>query len=173
MSIGVPTADAGKKFYDVDLSAFTEMQRAFILARANGLPPAAAAADAGYAHPEINARLLLLNSAVTAALHEVTGRLLLHGAIDAAAYLTQLVTDATINPRIRVDAAKTLLDRAGYLPPRQADAAAGGKSQNEMSSEELRAFVAQAEQTLAERAEPVGSVTVAPLPPSQPVDFME
>lgn len=64
--------------------------------------------------------------------------------------------------RAKVDAAKALLAIAGYVAPKAGDAPGDRKPAEEMSADELRQFIEQAQRTLAERARPVLDVTQAP-----------
>lgn len=159
--------------HGVDLSHLTALQRSYAYLVSTGVDRDKSADLAGYA-PGSNAIVSLeTNFKVQSAIAALTSARLQSAAPAALALIERFVRDEALAPKIRLDAAKDLLNRGGYLPPRQAEASGTGKSQNEMSSEELRAFVQQAEQTLAERAQTVGSSALAPLPPSQPAEFMD
>jgi hypothetical protein len=72
--------------------------------------------------------------------------------------------------RVRVDAAKTLLDRAGYQAPKQHEVGKE-KAVEEMSTAELHAFIDRTEAELASRATDV-SVPVSPTLDSQLSDLL-
>ncbi|MEQ9416649.1 MAG: hypothetical protein RJQ08_03800 [Salinisphaeraceae bacterium] len=157
----------------VDLSHLTDKQRTYAELVATGVERDRAADLAGYAPGSGALVTIETNSKVQAAVAALTAARLQSAAPAALALIERFVRDEQLAPKIRLDAAKDLLNRGGYLPPRQVDAAIGGKSQNEMSSDELRAFVDQAEKTLAERARPVGNAALAPQPGGQPTEFLD
>ena len=61
----------------------------------------------------------------------------------ALGVLERIMDDESAPYGARVDAAKTVLDRAGLIAPRVVEADAGDKPLNEMSLEELDAFIDQ------------------------------
>lgn len=174
MSIGELSESApAVRVPGIDLSHLTEKQRTYVDLVATGVERHRAAALAGYAAGSNALVSFETNSKIQSAIAALTAARLQSAAPAALALIEKFVRDDAMAPKIRLDAAKDLLNRAGYLPPRQADATANGKSQNEMTSEELRAMIQQHEQVLAERAKPVGNGAVAPLPPSQPTEFLD
>jgi hypothetical protein len=67
--------------------------------------------------------------------------------------LRRYVKDESMHPKIRLDAAKTLLDRAGHIAPKAREAGGGhDKPLHEMSIDELRALVDRYEAELGGRA---------------------
>lgn len=63
----------------------------------------------------------------------------------AVSVLHQILSDPKANGKLRLDAAKTVLDRAGHVAPKAIEQAQEGrKSLAEMSFEELGAYVAEA-----------------------------
>ena len=62
----------------------------------------------------------------------------------ALVVLNDLMDDEDASPKIRLDAAKTILDRAGFVPPKAMEAPmVGEKALHEMSRDELAARVRQ------------------------------
>ena len=62
----------------------------------------------------------------------------------AVEVLASLMDDEDASPKIRLDAAKTILDRAGFVPPKALEApTVGEKSLHEMSRDELATRVHQ------------------------------
>ena len=60
----------------------------------------------------------------------------------ATALLDRIVDDESVSLRLRFDAAKSILDRAGYVPPKAAEPGEGGdKPLEEMSVQELEALI--------------------------------
>lgn len=54
--------------------------------------------------------------AIAPGIHQRVTTTIVAGSIEAADYLRQLINDETAEPKFRLDAAKTFLDRAGHLP---------------------------------------------------------
>lgn len=72
-------------------------------------------------------------------------------ATKAVSVLERLIEDADTPPKVRLDAAKTILDRAGYLPPsseERAEAAKPKSNFSEMTRDELRAFIARSSEQI-------------------------
>jgi hypothetical protein len=79
----------------------------------------------------------------------------------ALAVIEELSSNENVSAKVRLDASKALLDRAGFVPPR---AAANGmekpeKSLHEMSLDELRARAAWLENEIAGRAKDVSAAS--------------
>lgn len=141
----------------------TEMQRSFVL-HFTGTEGAIghatkAALLAGYSEnsaAEQGSQLLqkphILEAIREANRQAITGRM----ATKSAALLERIVDDETVSDRIRLDAAKTILDRAGYIPPKATDPDDdSNKPMEEMSYDELMALVRRAEtNTGGDRADP-------------------
>jgi hypothetical protein len=89
----------------------------------------------------------------------------------ALAIIEELARNAD-SPKVRLDAAKTLMDRAGHVPPRVADIVRPYETPlNEMSVEELKALATRLEDEVVSRATVVSSVT--DLPVEELVDLMD
>lgn len=127
------------------------------------LRSAAAAADISpeYAYNLIaraDVQALLRQSMMVALADDAqASRRFLRSILDGTVFPDQArsVSDSAL--KIRADAAKVLLDRAGYVPPKADAPGAGGamRDPSEMSSDELRAFIEKAEAQLGARAQPV------------------
>ena len=68
----------------------------------------------------------------------------------AVEVLANLMDDENASPKIRLEAAKAILDRAGFVPPKAPEApAVGEKALHEMSRDELAARVHQLQSEIA------------------------
>ena len=134
--------------------SLTELQQRFVDNILDGLPPVRAAELAGIASPRTHATRYVHNIHVQRAIMEgLTKRLAMEGAPLAYNLLVKVVSDDAVSSRVRVDAAKALLDRAGFVPPKASDPVdATEKDLSKMSRDELKAFVASAENKLAREA---------------------
>jgi len=131
----------------------TEMQAAFVAHVVSGVEPAKAAPLAGYANDgSIVASGLMRNPRVLAAIHFETARRISALAPVAVGVLETIAKDETAPKGVRVDAAKTLLDRAGHLPPKIAGDGRSGRTPAEMSTDELRALADELQRTIEDRA---------------------
>jgi hypothetical protein len=85
----------------------------------------------------------------------------------ALAVIEELSSNADISPKVRLDASKALLDRAGFVPPRAAVSNVGKVDTplHEMSVDELKTLAARLENELAERATDVSIATLVPVEP--------
>jgi phage terminase small subunit len=137
----------------------TDKQTAFVTALIETGDAATAAELAGFRdRPSKEAWRLLRIPHVLAALNTAVAAALAEDAPLARNLLRQYVKDDSMNPKIRLDAAKTLLDRAGHIAPKAKDQSAGHeKPLNEMSTEELRALADRFEAELAGRAKLVSA----------------
>jgi|SRR6266508_2004188 len=79
------------------------------------------------------------------------------GTARGLAALLEIVSDPNAPKGVRVDAAKALLDRAGYVAPRAEAAPPTQKMLTEMSPAELADIIKECEDTLAARATVVHS----------------
>lgn len=94
------------------------------------------------------------NAAVAAAV----ARLSTEGAPQAVAFLLAVLRDRSESTRLRVDVAKTILDRAGVIPPRASDAPdAVDKPLHRRSRGELAALIERAQSELSGRARVVNA----------------
>jgi hypothetical protein len=83
---------------------------------------------------------------------ELATQLATEGAPAAYRLLLKVVNDESVSARVRVDAGKALLDRAGFVPPKASAPEGLEKAVTAMSRDELKAFVDQAERRLADEA---------------------
>jgi phage terminase small subunit len=78
--------------------------------------------------------------------------------------IEMLMNNDTISPKVRLDAAKALLDRAGFVAPRpRNEAQTGDKALHEMSFDELREMAAKLEDEIAGRAKEVSDSPAEPV----------
>lgn len=82
----------------------------------------------------------------------------------AAKFLFDVVTDDKAPAKVRLDAAKDILNRAGFMPHSKDEKASDRKELNEMTPDELRAKIGQIEGELADRATPVNAPNAQDLP---------
>lgn len=90
-----------------------------------------------------------------AALQNRTRARLQVDAVDALDYLASVVRDPSQATTNRVNAARMVAERAGYVPPKAAEQARNATNPAEMTSEQLRRQVEEIERELSQRAEPV------------------
>lgn len=143
----------------------TDKQNQLVMNIARGSDAVSAALLSGYATATaLGVSQTLKLPHVRAALMDELGRVLqMEAAPLALSVLLKLTEDEGTSARVRVDAAKILLDRAGFAPK------PGGnqeieKTLAEMSPAELRAFIdkqeadiAKAEAAIADQLEPVNA----------------
>ena len=150
-----------------------DRQRAFVAAILDGKDPRSAARDVGYS--ESSGYRLTTTPKIQAALRaELVRRMATEGLPLAYSVLVQILRDENAPARVRVDAAKTVLDRGG-MPAQRAIAAkeTGEKSLSEMTTDELRNMVDKLESALSERAKPIDSDRSARPADDQAPDFLE
>ena len=130
----------------VGTHGLTDRQRAFVRAYiANGANATDAASQAGYSNPESEGWRLRQLPHIIAAIHAEIARTI---GDDLASLAVGVVRDILRDPaaplKLRLDAAKTALDRAGYIAPKAADPAAPAeKPKSEMTLAELEAELAK------------------------------
>lgn len=154
------------------MCGLTEMQAAFVRHVSEGVEPNQAVTLAGYGTSNIYSRAheLLRAPHVLAAIHSEVRRKLVAGAPIALSVIERLVKDDTTPPKIRLDAAKTLLDRAGHIAPRAiVDKATHELALHELSLGELRQLADKLEDELSGRARNVSGPNAAPAG-TQPVE---
>ena len=151
----------------------TEKQLTFIDALISTGSRELATIQAGYSGrpAEVYAQVLSSPAVATALRHEIN-RTMLHKAAAALRTLCEIMEDPTAPKGVRVDAAKAVLDRAGFIAPRQSDAQGAQKALNEMSSDELRRFISDSERELSGRAKDV-SAPEALTPKPQVIDLLD
>lgn len=139
----------------------TEKQAAFVSALCTLGDKSRAVLEAGYDITSHDASALadsvLRSRAVQHALRHEINRRFLEGAAMAFNVLRDIARDATAPKGVRVDAAKAILDRAGFVAPRNGAEQGATLDLASMSPDQLRAFIAQGEQELAARAKTVSA----------------
>jgi len=135
----------------------TDLQQRFVDRILEGNPVLRAAELAGVGSPHAHAyRLAALPEVQRAIAEGLSRRLITEGAPLAYSVLVKFARDETVSPRVRADSAKTLLDRAGFVPPKASEPVdASRKDLTEMTPDELRAVIAAAEARLAQEAKDV------------------
>ena len=106
---------------------------------------------------------LLRTPHVLAALQNEVRRLLVASAPMALRVINEIVQNETVSPKVRLDGAKILLERAGHVAPRPTPPADTGETPlHEMSTTELRTLAARLEDEIAGRAKVVPGAMMAP-----------
>lgn len=115
-----------------------------------------AAEEAGYTGTTVrNAHTQLLNTPRIAIAIAVAARDRLARAVPMALNTLEHLVQHAVSERVKVDAAKAILDRAGLVAPRAPEAGEPDKPLNEKSAEELRSLIDKWEGELANRATPI------------------
>lgn len=143
----------------------TAMQAEFVRNVSSGLEPSQAVMLSGYSSANVHSRAhdLLRAPHVRAAIHTEIRNKLVAGAPVALAVIERLIKDDTTPPKIRLDAAKTLLDSAGHIAPRAImDKATHELALHEMTIDDLRQLAERLEGEIAGRARDVGGASAAP-----------
>lgn len=119
-----------------------------------------------------SATMLFGSSKIQAAIAAVLERFLVADAAPAALrVLYQILHDTKAAPGVRVQAANSLLDRAGFDAKRLAQAAqSGDKLDSEKTADELRAEIAALERELSNRARNVTPESPNDAPNDAPID---
>lgn len=146
---------------------FTEQQKAFASALVSGLSPVDSARAAGYTETTAPsaASTLMQQPAILAMVQIYAARELSLGAPGAIKLLRRFVDDAdgTWDPKIRLAAANSILNRAGHIAPKAAEQGKAGETPlNEMTMGELRDLADKLEGEIAGRAKEVSSTKPAP-----------
>lgn len=132
-----------------------------------------AASVAGYAQPEIQGRAIAKRPRVAAAIRIETARRMQHMAPVALNVLYKAATNDSVPWGARVDAAKTILDRSGYVSdPKRTDRSDDNKPLAEYSVEELERLVERLEEQRAASAKDV-SAPLLRANDDQPIDPLE
>jgi phage terminase small subunit len=133
----------------------TDDERRFALAICEGKSPTEAARELGRAAPSQSGYDMLRHPRIVAALREETTRaLVVESAPLALRVLNSVLKDEKAPPNARVAAAKTILDRAGYVAPAKSDKP-GEKPLAEQDTQDLRVTIERLESELAGRAKDV------------------
>ncbi|MEY9506919.1 phage terminase small subunit [Bradyrhizobium diazoefficiens] len=154
---------------------FTPKQHAFASFLIDGVEKRKAAELAGYAKEsaDLEANRLLRHPAILAAVQIGIAKRLAIGAPMALSVIQDFALDTSMHPKIRLDAAKTLLDRAGHIAPKAvAQGQNAAKPLNEMSMAELRELADKLEGEISGRAKEVSSAKAAPAQPQTIDDIM-
>lgn len=154
---------------------FTPQQRAFVDEIIGGSDIGEAAAKAGYGNENSGAigSAMLQHPAILAAVQIGVAKQLALAAPVALKLLKRFVADETIDKRLRVVCAKTLLDRAGHIAPKAIAASSGAVVPlNEMTMTDLRALADKLEGEIAGRAKEVSSASKAAKQPQTIEDIM-
>lgn len=128
-----------------------DRQAAFVSAFVEHGDKIAAADAAGYDgnHLDTTAHRLLAMPAVAAAIQLQTMHRLRNAAPMALSVIINLARSDKASDRVKLEAAKTLLDRAGFIAPKAADADPdGNKPLSEMTPDELRDFISKGREQL-------------------------
>lgn len=151
----------------------TDKQSRFIRFMAESGDSTGAVMRAGYeaANPAQIAWELLRVPHILAALQNEVRKKLVSGAPMALKIITDIATNSDVNPKTRLDAAKTLLDRAGHIAPRAAAEKPTDQPLHEMTTDQLRELAGRLEDEIAGRAKPVASAQAEPAD-SQAVDMI-
>jgi phage terminase small subunit len=151
----------------------TDMARAFAAAYVNHPEAAgnasAAARIAGYSEKTAGQKgyELLRHEGVRAEIERLTREALGDHASAAVALLGRVIRDENVSVKIRVDAAKAVLDRAGFVAPRAPEPTMiGDKPIEAMSIAELEAVARETREYL-EREGVLIDVTPAPAVPAE------
>lgn len=143
-----------------------EQQDCFAKAVAAGWSPIDAARQAGYPETSVGSTStrLMQTPHILAYIQIQAARELLQGAPGAIKLLRRFVSEEDKwDPKIRLAAANSLLNRAGFIAPKAVERAGeAGKGLNEMTMDELRAERDKLEGEIAGRAKPVSSAKAAP-----------
>jgi short-subunit dehydrogenase involved in D-alanine esterification of teichoic acids len=130
------------------MNNFTQKQQSLINNLASGMAVNAAMKASGYSNT--TRASVAITPAMQAHLRQLMVEKLAAMAPAALVVLNDLMDDEDASPKIRLDAAKTILDRAGFVPPKASDApTVGEKSLHEMSRDELAARVRQIQGEIA------------------------
>jgi hypothetical protein len=149
-------------------NGLTEKQLSFVRHTGRGIEPADAVKLSGFtgADPAGTAWALLRTPHVLRAIQVETARNLAEAApmaLDVVKRLAMGELGAANLPKVRLDAAKTLLDRAGMIAPKAKDADSSlDKQLNEMTVEELRALMSKLEGAIADQAKDVSAPSDEP-----------
>ena len=151
----------------------TDKQADFVRFHGQGMNGTQAAIACGFPKSSASQRAyeLLHTPHVLAAISTAARRRLISDAPTSIRVLQYLRDNAT-SEKVRVEAARTLLDRAGLIAPRAAAPDTSREvSLHEMSLADLRELAEKLESELAGRARDVGA-PLAPAVESQPLDAL-
>jgi hypothetical protein len=135
------------------MPALTDMQEAFVHKLVTtGCTQTAAAAEAGYAQPDVSASQLVRKPHVAAAIREMRERVIGDLANVAVATLRTVMADTMAPASARVSAARTSLEAAGHLGKGVGADAGKDKPLHEMTQEQLTEFITKSNAAIASQA---------------------
>ncbi len=142
---------------DITTLKLSKKERAFVSALVEGGEPTAAALKSGYAESDAaTAGWEMMHARrIAAAIDIEIKRALVAGAAVASRFLVKTVKDETAPAGVRVQAANSLLDRAGYVAPRQDAPRDGSRPLTDQSIDELRTLVDRLERERGSSAKDV------------------
>lgn len=143
-----------KHFVTKITKTLTDQEKEFVRLVGSGNLPSLSAESAGFKNGTDSASYLMRKPAVAAAIeHELRRVLSAEVAPEAFAFLRKILKDDKVKPETRVIAAKTLLDRAGYVAPKAPESAVQEhKDLGEMDTSELEQVVSELGKELDARA---------------------
>lgn len=140
----------------VGTRGLTEQQARFVQNTVNGLSQTDAARQAGYAEPGVAGYQLKRNPRIIAAIHAEQALVIGGDLANAALGVLRDILTGDHPAKLKLDAAKTVLDRAGHIAPKAGDAPTGeDKPLAEMSVDELEAFIRRGRQAVEQAAAPI------------------
>lgn len=157
------TKDAGLKL--------NAKQAEFVRLVVGGTPPRLAAEAVGY-NPASYSEVLRSPSVRAAIPLVIQDILATEGAPLGLHVCMSIARNSSENSKIRLEAAKALLDRAGFTARPQAVDSQADKPLSEMTTDELRGLVDRLEGELAHRATPVDAPD-SPGAPAEALDFLD
>lgn len=142
----------------------TDMQSAFVrhLAETGDEGLAASLAGSKRNNPTNTAREMLATPHVLAALQLEVRKRIVSLAPMALGVVETIAKNTQVSAKVRLDAAKILLERAGHVAPKPAAERQADAPLHEMTTDQLRELAGRLEDEIAGRAKPVSSATVAP-----------
>lgn len=143
-----------------DTDPLNEQQKVFIARYLETGDAVQASLDASYSssNPGANAwRLLRLPNVSRAVALQARQRFA--GLAPVALHVIEMIMlDTAVAARVRLEAAKTLLDRAGYIAPKAQQERSNDLPLHEMSTDDLRTMAARLEDEIAGRARPISAI---------------
>lgn len=138
----------------IAVAGITEKQRRFVSFLLAGKTVKDSALSAGYSENDLDSACIRLmqNPNVIAVLRDLTQKSLVLCASSAVNVLTTLMNSESTHPRIRLECAKTVLDRAGVNAPKNIESGSI-KGLSEMTGEELSRAISRLHSEIGARME--------------------
>lgn len=157
---------------EISATRLTDMQSAFVrfMSETGNGPDSAKRAGFRPDHAAAAFYDLMRVPHVLAALQSEVRRNLVADAPMARRVIVEIANNAEISPKVRLDAAKILLERAGHVAPRAAAEKPADQPLHEMTTDQLRELAGRLEDEIAGRAKVISADT-APAP-SQAIDVI-